>query len=188
MLWVLCENALFECDLHLRRTRVITGDDLKRNAPKCFAAIFPSLIAIGCSDGAIRVWDTYNWVLASTLHSHTRDVLALKVVGVKADGRGGVGGGEDSSRAAHAHRTSDGVLEGKLRLVSIGLDGAGYLWESTIVGECGDQGLACRSVLMNDRSMFVQATSSKTPSRQRVWQPRSEAPSSICTTTAARTH
>lgn len=139
MLWVLCENALFECDLYLRRTRMITSDDLKRNAPKCFAAIFPSLVAIGCSDGAIRVWDTYNWVLASTLHSHTRDVLALKVVGAKGDGRNGLGGGEDSSRAAHAHRTSDGVLEGKLRMVSVGLDGAGYLWETTIVGEYGPE-------------------------------------------------
>jgi hypothetical protein len=75
-------------------------------------------------------------VLVHTLQIHTREICVLKSLGGKIDSDSGPSETETGAPPTHKpSNSSDGTLEGRMRLFSLSTDGAGMLWESRIVGK-----------------------------------------------------
>ena len=77
---VVCDAGVIFHDLTYSVTRSITYQDLGNKTPTSAEFIFVDFVAIGCSDGSIRIWDCGKWAevkVISTGHSKG-DILSIK--------------------------------------------------------------------------------------------------------------
>jgi hypothetical protein len=54
-----CEGALVLHDYGTSQTTLLSSAQLGKATPTCVECCFPSVLAVGCSDGLIRMWDAY---------------------------------------------------------------------------------------------------------------------------------
>lgn len=74
---ILCENCILFYDYRTQEVLRITKQDLDIRLPNplCVCVVSASLIAIGCSDNEIRIWDMDGWRIAKSLNpGHTKVV------------------------------------------------------------------------------------------------------------------
>ncbi|MEL7342016.1 MAG: WD40 repeat domain-containing protein, partial [Bacteroidota bacterium] len=76
ILLVVLENAIVVFQLHSGRGYLIQ-EALQGSLPYSCCPISEHLIAIGCSDGHIRIFDLLHWVRVQTLNGHRSEVLQI---------------------------------------------------------------------------------------------------------------
>lgn len=76
---IVCDSALIFYDFATNKSNTISSSDLSGKAITTAEFVFSDLVAIGCSDGLIRIWDCQKWIEVKVLAAHSRgEIVALK--------------------------------------------------------------------------------------------------------------
>ncbi len=109
-------------DLGNNKARHLLPWNLQKQTPTALEPLSARFLALGCSDGLVRLWDTRRWELAApALPAHPKGVRLLRAL-------------LPSPHSSPFHL---------LRLMSLGLDGGALLWHAPVapVGRGGSAGL-----------------------------------------------
>lgn len=118
---VLLEHRVVLVDLSSSpEQRHLLPFDLQKQTPTAIAPLSVRYLAVGCSDGQIRVWDaSWRWELAAAAYpAHAKEVRCLRAL-------------LPSGPAKHSPF---------LRFLSLGLEGAALLWNVPVCGGGGGGG------------------------------------------------
>eukprot|EP00968_Pinguiococcus_pyrenoidosus_P023505 scaffold3854_cov251-Pinguiococcus_pyrenoidosus.AAC.3 len=105
---------------------LISSQPLQGAAATALSPLSRQLLAIGCADGLLRLWDFRNWVLVSTLSAHAREVVQIvptPTLPISA---------RSSQRAEDI--VDDPLQEAFASFVTIGADGSMLYWHFKIMG------------------------------------------------------
>jgi WD40 repeat protein len=74
---IVTDNAVIFYDFLAHRSKIIVFGDVK---PMSADFVFFDLLAIGCTDGSIKIWDCAHWKEVKSLSHPTKEVVVVKAV------------------------------------------------------------------------------------------------------------
>ena len=77
---IVADNAIIFYEFSSNKSRALVGADLAGARPMSADFICDGLCAVGCSDGAVRIWDCVKWKEVKSLLAHTKEVSIVKVL------------------------------------------------------------------------------------------------------------
>ncbi|KAF1329223.1 hypothetical protein FI667_g6253, partial [Globisporangium splendens] len=152
---VLTATHVVMCDVNQNSaSRMIAADELQRQAP-CSLEILPSgLLAIGCQDGKIRVWNPRLWRIVETIDmGSAKDVQQLLFLPSQL---------LNANRNGSGMSATDSAIRGNYvaqHLVGMALDGKVVTWRISVVNSGAN--FECKKVSEIDlKEVFKQFDSS----------------------------
>jgi hypothetical protein len=116
LLIIICESAIIFHDYHSDTNKILTNSDLEKSNPLCVEFVHHHVIAIGCNDGVVRLWDCINWILIKSLLAHSKESKTNEICCLKSlpDNK------ENDQR------------DPLIRFISLSRDSVGYIWIGTV--------------------------------------------------------
>jgi WD40 repeat protein len=125
-LLVLCELELIMVDALALESTHISCDALKLKGTLCCVEVLSaSIIAIGCNDGAVRLWDWCKGTLERTLRYHKEKTAVTHLVNAHPDSTWEPVQDGDSGNSSSSNNSSSK----RIRLISRGDDGQILFWD-----------------------------------------------------------
>lgn len=121
LLMLLCDQAVLFHDWKGNFTRVISCADMESKAsPTCAEFIHEDVLAIGCSDGVIRLWSVSKWTFMKSLTAHAKKSKSeLFCVRSLPDDK-------------HTSKIGYEVEENCMRFISTSKDCTSYMWLGSV--------------------------------------------------------
>ncbi|KAJ1417686.1 hypothetical protein B484DRAFT_453896 [Ochromonadaceae sp. CCMP2298] len=139
---VVCEGALVLHDYGTGQTTLLSSAQLGKATPTCVECCCPSVLAVGCSDGLIRIWDAYAVDFGSSVGtgSYSKYDAPKQEEGAGTLPFAPPPGALVLTLQTHSKgdvkvikslpvKSSPGKFPDKLRFLSISVDGQALVWE-----------------------------------------------------------
>jgi WD40 repeat protein len=76
LIMIVHDQGVIFHDIIKNKSKLLTVAELSKTIC-CADFIHPNICAVGCTDGAIRIWDCKNWCLLKTIQIHIKNEILL---------------------------------------------------------------------------------------------------------------